>query len=67
MENELAELRAVSYKNKSERAIKQNMVSTLQREWEALEQRLKLSLNNRINQTNNERTKRLRVALHGTT
>src|ERR1051326_2784843 len=30
------------------------MVSTLQREWEALEQRLKTSLNNRINQTNNE-------------
>ncbi|MDZ4663402.1 MAG: ATP-binding protein [Bacteroidota bacterium] len=54
LENELAELRAVSYKNKSERAIKQNMVSTLQREWEALEQRLKASLNNRINQTNNE-------------
>ncbi len=54
LENELAELRAVSYKNKSERAIKQNMVSTLQREWEALEQRLKTSLNNRINSTNNE-------------
>ncbi len=54
LENELAELRAVSYKNKSERAIKQNMVATLQREWEALEQRLKASLSNRINQTNNE-------------
>jgi hypothetical protein len=54
LENELAELRAVSYKNKSERAIKQNMVHTLQREWEALESRLKTSLNNRIIQTNNE-------------
>ena len=54
LENELAELRAVSYKNKSERAIKQNMVSTIQREWEALEQKLKASLSNRINQTNNE-------------
>ena len=36
LESELAELRAVSYKNKSERAIKQNMVVTIQREWEAL-------------------------------
>lgn len=54
LENELAELRAVSYKNKSERAIKQNMVQTIQREWEALETRLKTSLSNRVNQTNNE-------------
>jgi len=54
LENELAELRAVSYKNKSERAIKQNMVQTLQREWEALEIKLKTSLNNRIAQTNTE-------------
>jgi hypothetical protein len=54
LENELAELRAVSYKNKSERAIKQNMVQTLQREWEALELKLKNSLSNRANQTNNE-------------
>jgi len=54
LENELAELRAVSYKNKSERAIKQNMVATIQREWEALETKLKTSLTNRINQTNNE-------------
>lgn len=54
LENELAELRAVSYKNKSERAIKQNMVQTIQREWEALELKLKSSLSNRVNQTNNE-------------
>ncbi|MBI2723236.1 MAG: ATP-binding protein [Bacteroidetes bacterium] len=54
LENELAELRAVSYKNKSERAIKQNMIQTIQREWESLETRLKTSLNNRVNQTNNE-------------
>jgi hypothetical protein len=57
LENELSELRSVSYKNKSERAIKQNMIQTLQREWEALELRLKNSLNNRINQTNVEITK----------
>ncbi len=54
LENELAELRAVNYKNKSERAIKQNMVQTIQREWESLETRLKASLSNRVNQTNNE-------------
>lgn len=54
LENELAELRAVSYKNKSERAIKQNMVQTLQREWESLELKLKNSLSGRVNQTNNE-------------
>jgi hypothetical protein len=54
LESELAELRAVSYKNKSERAIKQNIAQTMQREWEALEQKLKSSLSNRINQTNNE-------------
>ena len=54
LESELAELRAVSYKNKSERAIKQNMVQTIQREWEALELKLKSSLTNRVNQTNNE-------------
>ncbi|MCW3077641.1 MAG: ATP-binding protein, partial [Bacteroidetes bacterium] len=54
LENELADLRAISYKNKSERAIKQNMVQTIQREWESLETRLKSSLTNRVNQTNIE-------------
>lgn len=54
LEQELADLRAVSYKNKSERAIKQNMVQTIQREWEALELKLKTSLSNRVNQTNAE-------------
>ena len=54
LENELAELRAVSYKNKSERAIKQNLVHSIQREWETLETRLKTSLSNKVNQINNE-------------
>lgn len=54
LQNELAELRAVSYKNKSERAIKQNMIQTVTREWENLETKLKSSLSNRVNQTNNE-------------
>ncbi len=54
LENELAELRAVSYKNKSERAIKQNMVQTIQREWENLETKLKTALTHQVNQTNNE-------------
>ncbi len=54
IETELAELRAISYKNKSERAIKQNMVQTLQREWEAIEAKLKTSLSNEVNRTNGE-------------
>jgi len=54
LESELAELRAATYKNKSERAIKQNVVATIQREWENTESRLKTSLVNRVNQTNNE-------------
>ncbi len=54
LETELAELRAISYKNKSEKAIKQNMVQTIQREWEALELKIKTALNSKINQTNLE-------------
>jgi hypothetical protein len=54
LESELAELRAVNYKNKSERAIKQNMVHSIQREWESVETRLKNSLSTRISQTNTE-------------
>lgn len=54
LETELSELRAVTYKNKSERAIKQNMIQTLQREWENTEQRLKSSLSNQVNKINNE-------------
>src|SRR5207253_7947529 len=42
------------YKNKSERAIKQNMVQTLQREWEAAEAKLKSSLANQISKINTE-------------
>jgi chromosome segregation ATPase len=52
LETELAELRAINYKNKSEKAIKQNMVQTIQREWEALELKIKTALNNKINQSN---------------
>lgn len=54
LETELAELRAVNYKNKSERAIKQNLVQTLQREWEQTEAKLKASLSNQVNTINNE-------------
>jgi len=54
LETELAELRAVNYKNKSERAIKQNLVQTLQREWEQTEAKLKASLSNQVNIINNE-------------
>lgn len=54
LEQELAELRAVNYKNKSERAIKQNLIQTLQREWEQTEAKLKGSLSNQVNKINNE-------------
>ena len=53
-ETELADLRAINYKNKSELAIKNNLVQTLQKEWEALELKLKTSLSNQIQKTNNE-------------
>ncbi len=54
LETELSELRAITYKNKSERAIKQNMIQTLQREWEAAELKLKTSLSNHVNKINTE-------------
>lgn len=53
-ESELADLRAINYKNKSELAIKNNLVQSNQKEWENLELRLKTSLNNQIQITNNE-------------
>ncbi len=54
LETELADLRAITYKNKSERAIKQNMIQTIQREWENTESKLKGSLSNQVNKINNE-------------
>ncbi|MFL5752558.1 MAG: ATP-binding protein [Bacteroidia bacterium] len=54
LETELAELRAVTYKNRSEKAIKSNMVQTLQKEWENTEGKLKSSLSNQIAKINNE-------------
>ncbi len=53
-ETELADLRAINYKNKSELAIKTNLVQSNQKEWESLELRLKTSLTNQIQKTNNE-------------
>ena len=53
-ETELADLRAINYKNKSELAIKSNLVQSNQKEWESLELRLKTSLTNQIQKTNNE-------------
>jgi hypothetical protein len=53
-ETELADLRAINYKNKSELAIKNNLVQSNQKEWENLELRLKTSLNNQFQITNNE-------------
>jgi peptidoglycan hydrolase CwlO-like protein len=42
LETELAELRAVTYKNRSEKAIKSNLVQTLQKEWESAEAKIKI-------------------------
>ena len=53
-ETELAELRAINYKNKSERAIKTNLVQTNQKEWENLEQKLKTASAHQVQKTNNE-------------
>jgi len=54
LETELAELRAVTYKNRSEKAIKSNLVQTLQKEWESAEAKIKTSLSNQIAKVNNE-------------
>ncbi len=53
-ETELADLRAINYKNKSELAIKTNLVQSNQKDWEAIETKLKSSLSNQIQKTNNE-------------
>jgi hypothetical protein len=52
LETELAELRAVTYKNRSEKAIKSNLVQTLQKEWEETDSKLKQSLSNQIAKIN---------------
>lgn len=52
IETELNELRAVTYKNRSDKAIKANMAATLQREWETAEQKLKSQLIDRIEKAN---------------
>jgi hypothetical protein len=54
LETELAELRAITYKNRSEKAIKSNLVQTLQKEWEETDAKLKQTLSNQINKVNNE-------------
>ncbi len=53
-ESELADLRAITYKNKSEKAIKTNMVSSIQKEWESLEAQLKMSLQHQTEKANAE-------------
>lgn len=52
LETELQELRAVTYKNRSEKAIKSNLLHTLQKEWEAVELKLKSQFSNRIDEVN---------------
>jgi hypothetical protein len=54
LETELNELRAITYKNRSEKAIKTNMVASLQKEWEAGELKLKSQLTGKIEKVNEE-------------
>ncbi len=56
IETELNELRAVTYKNRSDRAIKSNMALTQQKEWETAELKLKSQLSARIDKANAEIT-----------
>jgi hypothetical protein len=58
LEEELNELRAITYKNRSEKAIKQNLVLTLQKEWETAESKLKSQLTSRIERVNEEIAKK---------
>lgn len=52
LETELNELRAITYKNRSERAIKNNLIQSLQKEWENSELKLKSVLNAEIDKGN---------------
>jgi hypothetical protein len=56
IETELNELRAVTYKNRSDRAIKNNLAISLQKEWETAELKLKSQLSARIDKANEEIT-----------
>ncbi|HXB39735.1 MAG TPA: ATP-binding protein [Bacteroidia bacterium] len=56
IETELNELRAVTYKNRSDRAIKNNLVISMQKEWETAELKLKSQLSARIDKANEEIT-----------
>ena len=58
LESELSDLNAATLKNRSEKAIKNNMVQTYQREWENAEGKIKASLTNAINKVNNETLKK---------
>ena len=54
LETELSELRAVTYKNRSEKAIKSNMIQTIQKDCEGTEAKIKGSLANQVTKVNNE-------------
>ncbi|MFI5164501.1 MAG: ATP-binding protein, partial [Bacteroidia bacterium] len=54
LEAELNELRAITYKNRSEKAIKNNLVLTLQKDWEGSELKLKSQLTGKIEKVNEE-------------
>ncbi len=54
LEEELNELRAITYKNRSEKAIKNNLALTLQKEWESSELKLKSQLSAKIDNVNQD-------------
>jgi hypothetical protein len=58
LDTELADLNSASLKNRSEKSIKNNMIQTLQREWENAETKIKTSLSNAVTKINNEIVKK---------
>ncbi|MBC7863892.1 MAG: ATP-binding protein, partial [Bacteroidia bacterium] len=58
LEAELADLHSAALKNRSEKSIKNNLIQTLQREWENAETKIKTSLSNTLSKVNNEIAKK---------
>jgi hypothetical protein len=58
LESELTELNTATLKNRSEKAIKSNIINTLQREWEDAENKLKTNVANAITKVSNETVKK---------
>lgn len=54
LELEMGDLSSAALKNRTEKAIKNNMINALQKEWENAESKIKTSLSNAANKMNNE-------------